>query len=388
MSDQAAKLAEESSRERFVFVDALRGIAALMVLSHHLLFNPMLEASLRRILPSMFCSICTLGSHGVEIFFIISGFVIAHSMRNVAPTAAGAGRFILRRQLRLDPPYWAMIFLAILDLALENHVPFFIHKPIPTPGQLFLNLFYLQFILHSPQIVTVSWTLCLEIQFYLCFILICLIGRLEPDRRGGVARPSIVTLFALGLVSLVWTTHQRIYAPWFVPFWSYFAAGVLCYWNYRRLIPKRVFLCFLVAFAIATCWTTDTGMIVGCVTVVLLSITGEAGQLSHWLSNGILQYFGRISYSLYLVHLLVVSAILRGGYKLTHENRFGALCWFIVAAAAAIFAAHWFHKLIEVPSLRGAALLRGQRPKSPTTRPHAAPARDRVHPEPQMAMSA
>jgi peptidoglycan/LPS O-acetylase OafA/YrhL len=373
MSDQAARIGEEFGRERFVFIDALRGIAAVMVLSHHLLFNPVLEDTLRTILPGVLCSVLKFGARGVEIFFIISGFVIAHSMRNVATTAAGAGRFILRRQLRLDPPYWAIVFLTLLDIALENQVRSFIHKPMPTTGGLFVNLFYLQLVLHKPQIVMVSWTLCLEIQFYLCFILMCVAGGVAPNRRGGISWATIVAVFILGIVSLFCAGDQRIYAPWFLPYWAHFAVGVLCYWSYRQLIPKWVFLSFLTAFAVAAGWFATSQMIVGAITVAAIFIVGEAGQLCHWLSNSVLQYFGRISYSLYLVHFLVVSAIMRGGFKLTHTNRWAALCWLVIAAAGAIFSAHWFHKLIEVPSLRCAALLRSKPANISAGRSPAAP---------------
>jgi peptidoglycan/LPS O-acetylase OafA/YrhL len=375
MSDQAALMAEETSRKRFVFVDALRGIAALMVLCHHMLFNPMLQTTLEGILPRAVCKFCALGVHGVEIFFVISGFVITHSMRNVAPTLGGAGRFILRRQLRLDPPYWAMLFLCILDVWVENHVPAFVHKPLPTRDGLLANLFYVQLILHKPQIVMVAWTLCLEIQFYLCFILMILIGGAAPTRPGGISRVTVAGVYALGIISMLCTGHQKIYAPNLLPFWSYFAAGVLCYWNFRRVIERRVFLSYLVAFAIATGWFLNDGMVVGCVTTVCLCIAGEAGALGHWLSNRVLQYFGRISYSLYLVHLLVVSAVIRGGYRLTHTNPWGALFWFVTAAVLSVLAAHLFHKVIEVPSLKVAAALRSKSARSPERPTSAAPVR-------------
>lgn len=376
MSDQAALMAEETSRKRFVFVDALRGIAALMVLFHHMLFNPMFQATLEGILPRAVCKFCELGVHGVEIFFVISGFVIAHSMRNVPPTLGGAGRFILRRQLRLDPPYWAIMFLCILDVWLENHVPAFVHKPLPTRRGLLANMFYMQLILHEPQIVMVSWTLCLEIQFYLCFIMMGLIGGAPANRSGRISGVTIAGVYLLGIISLLCTGYQKIYAPTLVPFWGYFAAGVLCYWNFRRVIERWIFLSYLVLFALATGWFLNDGMVVGCVTMVCLCIAGEAGELGHWLSNRVLQYFGRISYSLYLVHLVVVSAVMRGGYKLTHTNAWGALFWFFTAAVASVFAAHLFHKVIEVPSLKVAAALRSKSARVAATPAPAAAAPD------------
>src|SRR4051794_29974124 len=91
---------------RYVFIDALRGIACLGVLFHHLLHNTVLEVTLRKVLPAFVQAAFGYGARGVQIFFIISGFVIAHSLRDFVPSARNIGSFILRRQMRLDPAYW------------------------------------------------------------------------------------------------------------------------------------------------------------------------------------------------------------------------------------------------------------------------------------------
>jgi peptidoglycan/LPS O-acetylase OafA/YrhL len=100
------------SNTRFVFVDALRGLAALGVVlfhaneGHHITelfgyFPHFLQVGLEN------------GSLGVLIFFVLSGFVIAHSLYEQRMSLSLLGRFTLRRSLRLDPPYWVAIALAI-----------------------------------------------------------------------------------------------------------------------------------------------------------------------------------------------------------------------------------------------------------------------------------
>ena len=59
------------------------------------------------------------GFLGVDIFFVISGFVIALSVSKGAPTFGYFGRFIVRRSIRLDPPYWSSILLEVLLLHLS-----------------------------------------------------------------------------------------------------------------------------------------------------------------------------------------------------------------------------------------------------------------------------
>ena len=53
-----------------------------------------------------------LGFVGVDIFFVLSGFVIAYSVREARITPRFLGRFALRRSIRLDPPYWITIAIA------------------------------------------------------------------------------------------------------------------------------------------------------------------------------------------------------------------------------------------------------------------------------------
>jgi peptidoglycan/LPS O-acetylase OafA/YrhL len=358
MSTEAAELADESGRQRFVFIDALRGIAAVMVCFDHLLGNTVLSPILRQTFPSAVCKACDFGARGVQIFFVISGFVIAHSLRAVVPTLGAAGKFILRRQLRLDPPYWVVIGLTLLDMAIENHIPSFARKPQPNAAAVISNLFYLQIFLRSQVIVAVSWTLCMEIQFYFCFVIIAMIGRITPAREGKIAPGMLAVVCLLCILSVVQTDRQATSQPLFVANWIYFAVGALCYWQYTNRAPKAAFVAIWVTVGLTAIWFRSSRMGVGFATASLLYIAAERHRLATWLSFNAIQYFGRLSYSLYLTHVLVLDVIMRGGYKLTHTNRPAAVLWFLVAALAALCVAHYFHKWIEAPSMRMATRFR------------------------------
>ena len=350
----------DTANPRYVFVDGLRGFAAVGVLCHHLLQCSVLGPVLEKALPSPILFLCLHGARGVQVFFVISGFVIAHSLRNVEPTGRAIGNFILRRQLRLDLPYWAMLAFVLANTACEIMAPGLTSRALPSFGNVILNLLYLQNIVGVTQILGTAWTLCLEIQFFLVFILILAFGRrLAGQVTVGRAPLSAVGLVGgLGLLSLVNQAPGDSQPPWFLPYWFYFAAGVLCYWHLRGRMHPAVFWCFLGAFLVIPVRTNVISIATGFTTALAFFAVGRAGKLTTWLGGPVSKYLGKISYSLYLVHLPVLSIVLRAGYKVSGENKAASLVWFTVAAAASFVAGHLMWRYVETPSLRLTARLK------------------------------
>jgi peptidoglycan/LPS O-acetylase OafA/YrhL len=361
--------------KRFVLVDALRGIAAFAVLCHHLLFNSSLQVTLWTVFPGWFAEFCHMGAYGVQIFFVLSGFVIAHSLRNVPLTPRGMGNFMLRRQLRLDLPYWTILALTLVSLVFENHFSWIEHKAMPGIGAILLNMFYLQNIFGGDQITGVAWTLCLEVQFYILFIVLLSAGKAmgrTPDRTRAV---QAALVGVVGIVSLLlpretahtgiiqWWTFAAV-SPWFIEWWFYFAAGVLCYWAVSTAWLRPWLYGFLGLFAVLSVIQEPRQMFTGWTTAVLLYTAGRMGKLTVWLNWAPLQYLGRISYSLYLSHLLVAVYVLRFGYRLTHTNGPAAIGWFILAGLVAVGAAHLLYLSVERTSVAFAARLKPAAPKA------------------------
>ena len=339
--------------ERFVLVDALRGIAAFAVLCHHLLHNSSLERPLWKILPGWFAEFCHFGAFGVQIFFVLSGFVIAHSLRNVSLTSGGLGNFFLRRQLRLDPPYWTVLLITILMLFVEMRMPWIDRKPIPGIADVVKNMLYLQTITKGMAIVGVAWTLCLEVQFYLVFILLLLAGKWAGGPKVKAENVSLLLVASLGLVSITLSKEQ--WTVWFLQWWFYFAAGVICYWGVRDRKQRFAFPVFMALSAIGLYTKDPLPLLVGAATAILLYTAGTRGGLTTWLNFRVLQYLGKISYSLYLIHLTVAVYILRFGFRMTQEDPTWALLWFTLAMGVSIAAGHLFFVFVERPSMRFAS---------------------------------
>src|ERR1700722_12839903 len=103
---------QASSAQRMEGIQKLRGLAALAVTLYHCSLNVRLPW------PQGFLSAADFGKFGVEAFFVISGFILPYSLWKAGYVLGDAGKFLLKRLARLDPPYLASIVLSIVALVL------------------------------------------------------------------------------------------------------------------------------------------------------------------------------------------------------------------------------------------------------------------------------
>ena len=355
----------QGQNSRFVFIDALRGIAAVAVLCHHLYNNSELQGPLSRALPHIVTGTFNFGAHGVQIFFVISGFVISCSLRRTRVTPRSALSFAIRRQVRLDPAYWVMLAFGTLSMWFAAHAHQYQRQyPRPSAGDFLASLFYLQNILHRRGIVGVAWTLCLEIQFYLVFIGLLAIGQRVGKRQNMVGAAPIVVAGTAVLSAFAqgWAVHTGrlglLDMSWFVYTWYMFALGILAYWCSERYAPAWLFIVPSAVALVGGCWLGFDRMIVAASTSLIIYGLGAGGQLRSWSLGPVVQYFGAISYSLYLVHLEVLARIYKTAIHWTGLSAGPAVCWFVVAGVTSVIVAHLFHHWVEEPTRKLASRLK------------------------------
>lgn len=125
---------------RLVGLDALRGIAALLVVIAHIIDRTPLDWLL---------DYFSLGAFGVGLFFVISGFVIPFSLEK------GQAKFWIGRAFRLLPALWVSMGLAIA-----------LGKEVESARQIFGNAFMVADSIGEKKLVGVYWTLTCELYFY------------------------------------------------------------------------------------------------------------------------------------------------------------------------------------------------------------------------------
>jgi len=334
-------------------IDALRGIAALWVVAMH--FQTLIKEKHSFAFPFPLDWIISHGEVGVSIFFVLSGFVIAYSLRSTHLSWGAIGKFFVRRSLRLDPPYWAALFLLlglilIGSMALGKGAEY-----LPSQSELFLNMAYLQSIVQVPTILPVSWTLCLEFQFYLVLAL-CLKGAQGFNRRFGKApfNYDLLALFfpsCLFLISLFFASHLQIELPLkgtFIPFWYSFYLGCLLGWVLTGALSERHYVIALAALLLFYAAGDNEQLIVTGFISLCIYYCIKADKL-YCLNWNWLQYLGRTSYSLYLIHWPIgIKMISLLAFLFPLLPPFGL---FLFSLLATLSAAHLFYRWIEEPCL-------------------------------------
>jgi len=345
-------LRRTSQKQRYAFLDALRAIAALGVVLFHAIEGghiPTLIAAL----PAWFGSIFEICGLGVAIFFPLSGFVIANSVYERRLTLPSVGRFMLRRAVRLDPPYWAAIMIVLAFAVLSSLVVKGKALPEISGGQMLAHLVYAQDLLGYPQINAVFWTLCLEIQFYFVYVMLLWLSGNDPDKplQG---RATAAALVIAGLVGLLWAAGIVEGTPWpglFLPLWSTFFVGVAAYWAWRNPQAVVPFLVFAGIMAVAAVMRGQWFFLVSTITALSIWLVGIRGRLATMLNWRWLQFLGIVSYSLYLTHNPITGAVFRIGSMFPGRGPLWEGLWWLVSIAACVVFAALLWWIVERPSI-------------------------------------
>ncbi len=320
---------------------------------------------------------------GVDLFFVLSGFLIAHHICGRYRRRDGRidlGDYFVRRALRIVPAYYAVLLIAAAGL-----IPAYEFETRYLGVRIGYHLLFLQDYLPANILVT-FWSLGVEEKFYLLSpLLLMLVFRLRQPARQYAAIAGLALLPTLfRWLTLAATGGPLDYAAFFEEFRSPFhmsfdglAVGVLCALLYRdrarfawansRRIPAALFwlgTVTLLALLMAAPLLDEIGLFDTVFLQTLLAASGGAMLLGLVLGGGPGAWFrarwmlvlSRLAYSLYLVHY----ALMPGAYALLETMPgFAALSagvqfllvlpiYLVLSLAAALV----LHYAVELPFLR------------------------------------
>jgi len=278
-------------------------------------------------------SVSSYGYLGVDVFFVISGFVIPLMLHKMKFSFADSGSFLFSRFLRLYPAYAAAGLLAITLWFLSSWTPGFRgDSPSISASGLLSNFLLICDFTGDGWIIPVFWTLAIEAQYYLLIALSFPLLTAESIliRHGALAAWIVAPLLA-GVGPTVFT-------------WSaLFAVGILCHLKANKLIGLMNFWIFFSAACATHALTKElVSAAVGAATGLVILYLPE-------VRSRILIWIGGISYSLYLLHPLVGGRVMNLAVRLPDTPWIQAFA-LILGVLVAIIASAIFFKLIERPS--------------------------------------
>lgn len=302
-------------RHRLAALDGLRFVAALAVAITHFVGvgSPWWHRSTVHLFPHL-QYVASYGFFGVQLFFLISGFVICMSSWGRSLSA-----FFVSRVVRLYPAYW--IGVAVTSLVLLRWQLVY---PKPRATTILVDLTMFNIPLGAPSVDRVYWTLWAEMRFYLLFALVI---------WHGLTYRRTVVFCALWLVGslIAADSHEPLLMTVFQPGASeYFIAGIAIYLMYRFrptiLLWAFVVACFLMAQYDTLGPIKDNSGAMNhphmpwwpagvLVTMFFALLLGIALGWLNWVRGRWLTVLGTMTYPFYLLHqvlgLTVISLLSR-----------------------------------------------------------------------------
>jgi len=288
---------------------SLRGVAAIWVFLFHLdSERPLFPHQLRDWLP------VGRGYIAVDLFFVLSGFVLALTYREsflARPPAIAYPDFLLRRAARVMPLNAAIV--AVLSAAIwlapgragDNFAA------ARDPGAVIANLLLIQDWGFAPSIDKPSWSVSIEMAVYLAFPALLALAW---------SRRFWMLAVLAGAASLWWlnragqgSVSQASVTGDFIRGFAGFTFGLLCFrvlasGSLPKAIGRLDFAVLAIFWAALLLSPGDLPPILVCPAVVLTLAT-ERGPLARLLRLRFLHYLGQISYSVYLVHYCVLGGL-------------------------------------------------------------------------------
>jgi peptidoglycan/LPS O-acetylase OafA/YrhL len=355
-------------------IQALRGIAAFAVFLCHVMAIEEAHSERGAKLTDLFIN----GAHGVDLFFVISGFIMVWVAGDLRRGAAEAGDFLFSRATRIYPLWWLFAAAMVVFFATMKGTLWDAPRIDAAGLDGALHLFHSFVLWPQPEhpVLGVGWTLVHEMYFYIAFAVLILLLPVRMRLYGILAWAAIVTIGALAGLSANFSNNliELIFYPMTLQFVLGALVGyaIKAGWRKHALIAAVVGgTATLIPFLNLDLYPTQALMtslgnegftevnpvwrrtIFYGIPVALLIYGLVALELERGLRTPkFMVHLGDWSYSLYLCHTLTISAIGRVTYTLFEPNLVVTTAYVILVTIGTILVSALTYYYFERPSIR------------------------------------
>ncbi len=338
----------------FCLINLLKAVSAQLIVLHHLAFYGPMADRAHSIASDLIDWLGSDARIAVQVFLVIGGFLAAKSLCPKGnSTLPNPLEIVWRRYAKLVPPFLAATGLAIVASAWAGH--WMEHYSVSAPphlAQLLAHAFLLQDILGYESVSAGAWYVAIDFQLYAATALLLWLSKNPAARRPAPwLRPALIA--AAASASLLYFNRDANWDVWALYFFGSYGLGILAWWAGDRtrrpaatlLLLAAMLLPTLAALAIDFRSRIALALAVAC----LLVLAGRIRLAAANRAAALINYLGRVSYSVFLVHFpvcLIVNAAFTRFAPAEPSVQAGGM---LLAWVASLAAGAAFHRWIEIP---------------------------------------
>lgn len=342
---------------RLPFIDALKALAAQLIVLHHLAFYGPMSDHAQALAPDLISWLSQDARYAVQVFLVLGGFLAVHSLAPAGCLRATEPLGLLwKRYCKLVGPYLVALLVALLIAAIGRAL--MVHDSLPgrpSLSQVLAHVFLLQSILGHEGLSAGVWYIAIDFQLFALLLGLLWLARQAAASAAGEAAIAAGLVGTLAVASLYHFNLDADWDSWGVYFFGSYALGVVSYWASNGP-PQRAawwLLPVLAVVALTLLLEYRPRIAVALVVALALALARCSGVLERWPKSPLIGYLGRTSYSLFLVHFpvcLLVNALFS---RFAQDGPWLNLAGLIVAWLASMVAAALFYRFVEA-AMQGA----------------------------------
>lgn len=338
---------------RLPFLDLLRAVSSQAIVWHHLAFYGPLSDSAHDVASALIDGLAHHARLAVQIFFVVSGYLSAVSLREREPTRAReCFQLIAARYRRIGLPYLGAMLLAIAANEIARH--FMNHSSIsarPGFGSLLAHVLLIHDLVGYEPLSAGIWYLGIDLQLIvLVAILFWLSARVAGTERGPTLGRALLGFLAV--LSLFWFNRTSSLDHLALYFMGSYGLGLLTAWAQAGSVRRRFFWGYALLLVVAVAIDFRSRLLVALATALLLMLAQYFGWLSRWPHSPLVRWAARISYSLFLVHFPVMLVVNALWWSHLPATPWLSLCGMFAAYALSMLVAVGFHYKVERPLVK------------------------------------
>lgn len=341
-------------QQRLPFLDFMRALASQCIVLHHLVFYGPLPERAHVALPALFDWFYHNARMAVQVFFVLGGYFTSRGLAKYKSISAkSVAKTIWGRYRRIGIPYLAALVVAILANELAR--TWMEHEAIsarPTLLQLLAHAAFLHDVLGYQALTAGIWYLAIDFQLFLLTLGLFWIAQAWICRPNEVGRSDahsvlLCLMSPLAVASLFWFNRDPNYDIWAIYFFGSYFLGIVLHALLERSLNAAWAVAYLLLVVAAGIVDPRPRLLVAAGTALVVYLAKRTGLLNTWPNNRLVNYFGRISYSVFLIHFPVLLLVNAWSTEHMSASTSSALCGLSVAYVLSLIAGIGLYHSVE-----------------------------------------